>query len=120
VYWHAFQGCRTTLIGTDFEEGAGHVFLGKKSPYSPYGPAQKIEGRTVINSGHIFQGIGTFFKAFVLLGFPYSLGRILARNLRTVRTTFIAGTAVQCTDFWFRNREAKGSLLSKKTEISFV
>ena len=29
------------LIGTEIEEGVEHTFLGEKSLYSPYGPAQK-------------------------------------------------------------------------------
>jgi hypothetical protein len=30
----------------------------------------------------VFQGAGTFFKAFILLGFPYSLGKILGTNFK--------------------------------------
>jgi hypothetical protein len=73
---------RTTLIGTKIEEGAGHDFLGNEKPYSPYGHAKNSRGRTVINYGCIFQGIVTFFKAFVLLGFSYSLGRIFGKNFK--------------------------------------
>ena len=50
--------------------------------YNLYGPAQNSRGRTVINFGHIFQGAGTFFKEFILLGFSYSLGRILGTNFK--------------------------------------
>ena len=79
-YWHALQGCRTTLIGRKIKEGVGHDFLGKENPYSAYGHAHNSRGRTVINYGRIFQGIGMFFKAFVLLDFLYSLGRISGTN----------------------------------------
>jgi hypothetical protein len=34
-----FKAAVQHLIGTEIEEGAGHTFLGDKSPYSPYGPA---------------------------------------------------------------------------------
>jgi hypothetical protein len=54
--------------------------MGIENLYSLYGHAQNSRGRTVINSGCVFQGIGTFFKAFVLLGFSYSLGKIFSTN----------------------------------------
>jgi hypothetical protein len=36
-----FKAAIQHLIGTEIEEGAGHVFLGKENPYSPYEHAQK-------------------------------------------------------------------------------
>jgi hypothetical protein len=39
--WHAFQGGRKAIPSIEIEEVVGHVFLGKKSLYSPYGPAQR-------------------------------------------------------------------------------
>jgi hypothetical protein len=58
-----FKAVVQHLIGTEIEEGAGHTFLGEKSPYSPYGPAQK--SRAVPHKfwvhfsryWHVFQGI---------------------------------------------------------------
>jgi hypothetical protein len=29
------------LVGINFKESVGHVFVSKKNLYSPYGPAQK-------------------------------------------------------------------------------
>jgi hypothetical protein len=37
-----FKAVVQHLIGTEIEEGAGHTFLGEKSSYSSYGPAQKL------------------------------------------------------------------------------
>jgi hypothetical protein len=46
------------------------------------------------------------FEEMFLLHIPYILSRSLAQKIETVRTTFIAGTAYSCTDFWHRNRGA--------------
>jgi hypothetical protein len=57
---------------------------------------------------HEFRGsYSIVFKELFLLGFPYSLGRILGMNFETFRIALIVGTTVQCMDFWFRNRGAK-------------
>jgi hypothetical protein len=71
-----FKATVQHLIGTEIKEGAGHDFLGIENPYSPYEHAHNSRGRTVINSGCIFQGIGTFFKALFYWKFSYSLRKI--------------------------------------------
>jgi hypothetical protein len=122
VYWHAFQGCHTTFIGTDFEESAGHVFL-RENPYSPYGPAQKSRVVLSINSGHDFCGYWHGFQGIVLLGLSVQSWQNFGTNSRqSVQHSLL----VQPYSVWISGTEIeelhrtvqKESLLSKKAEIS--
>jgi hypothetical protein len=89
-----FKAVVQHLIGTEIEEGAGHTFLGEKSPYSSYGPAPKSRVVPQKILGVFFKVLACFSRHFFLLGFPYSLGRILGTNFKTVRTSLIVGTVV--------------------------
>ena len=90
-----FKAAIQHLIGTKIEEGAGHTFLGEKSLYSPYGPAQKSRAVPHKILGTFFKVLAHFSRHFFLLVFSYNLGRILGTNFKIVRTTLIAGTAIQ-------------------------
>jgi hypothetical protein len=67
--WHASQGYHKTIPGTEIEEVVGHIFLGEKSLYNPYGPAQKSRVVQQKISGHDFQGVGHVFQGICLVGF---------------------------------------------------
>jgi hypothetical protein len=75
-----FKAVVQHLIGTEIEEGAGHDFLGRENPYSPYGHAQNSRGRTVINSGHIFQEYWHVFQGIFTAGFFVQSWQILGTN----------------------------------------
>jgi hypothetical protein len=51
--------------------------------------------------------LGIVFKAFALLGFPYSCNRDLACKRRTSRTTFNIVTAVQWYGFLVQKLRSK-------------
>jgi hypothetical protein len=94
IYWHRFRGACWAQISWE-----------RKSIQSVR-TCTEIEGHTVQKFGHIFRGGWHEFQGIFLLVIPYSLCRNFGTNFETVRTTFIAGTTVQCTDFWDRNRGA--------------
>jgi hypothetical protein len=48
-----------------------------------------------------------------MLGFPYSLGRILGTNFEKVRTALIAGTAVQLYGFMVQKSRSKATGMSR-------
>jgi hypothetical protein len=94
-----FKAVVQHLIGTKIKEGDGHTFLGEKSLYSLYGLAQKSRAVPQKILGTFFKVLAHFSRNFFLLGFPYSLSRILGTNFEIVRTTLIARTAVQLYGF---------------------
>jgi hypothetical protein len=108
-----FKAVVQHLIGTDIEEGAGHTFLCEKSLYSSYGPAQKSRAVPHKILGTFFKVLAHFSRHFPLLGFPYSLGRILGTNFETVRTALIAGTAVQLYGFLVQKSRSKAIGMSR-------
>jgi hypothetical protein len=59
-----FKAVVQHLIGTEIEEGAGHTFLGEKSPYSPYGPAQKSRAVPQKILGAFFKVLARFSRHF--------------------------------------------------------
>jgi hypothetical protein len=67
-----FKAVVQHLIGTEIEEGAGHTFLGEKSPYSPYGPAQKSRAIPQKILGTFFKVLAHFSRHFFLLVFIQS------------------------------------------------
>jgi hypothetical protein len=108
-----FKAVVQHLIGTEIEEGVGHTFLGEKSLYSPYGPAQKSRAVPQKILGTFFKVLAHFSRHFFLLGFPYSLGRILGTNFETVRTTLIVGTTVQLYGFLVQKSRSKATGMSR-------
>jgi hypothetical protein len=105
-----FKAVVQHLIGTEIEEGAGHTFLGEKSPY---GPAQKSRVVPQKILGTFFKVMAHFFKAFFLLGFPYNLSKILGTNFKTVRTALIVGTTVQLYGFLVQKSRSKATGMSR-------
>jgi hypothetical protein len=108
-----FKAIVQHLIGTKIEEGAGHTFLGEKSPYSSYGPAQKSRAVQQKILGTFFKVLACFSRHFFLLGFLYSLGRIFGTNFETVRTTLITGIAVQLYGFLVQKSRRKATGMSR-------
>jgi hypothetical protein len=82
-----FKAIVQHLIGTEIEEGARHTFLGEKSC------TVRMDLRR--NRGPYHRKFWAHFsRHFFLLGFSYSLGRILGTNFETVRRALIVGTVV--------------------------
>jgi hypothetical protein len=52
------------LIGIEIEERARHTFLGEKSPYNPYGPAQKSRAVPQKILGVFFKVLARFSRHF--------------------------------------------------------
>jgi hypothetical protein len=83
------------------------TFSGQRKSVQSVRTCTEFKGRTVINYGRSFQGVGQVFKAFALLGFSYSCSRDLARKTRIVRTAFNVVTVVQWYGFLVQKSRSK-------------